>query len=552
MSRAAAEKREEREASFKEGLSASGRTDRRAQDATQLRKQKHASVLSRRRGVQLLDSEQQWVRMFALYQRDQLIKGDERQRRLLYDLLERSDTELLNEHVPALLGADAIPFLVSRCGDEQCAVILQQLSGIQTKYDLRIASAMVQAGFLNAMCDERNARSTTLWEVLINIILSCREARNEVLTHRFFAPNSVFESVAPLVSLPHVMSTVCALIEADKSNPPPALIQFAWPMVMAVLLHRVQPMPWCDQDEVQRILLSCTTGIVCFVLTGMEAIKRPDISIKLLLQNGQGLQVIRTLCELLRTVKDSRTEVRIIETFVRILALPVATHDFHLMMREAGCIRDMIVAITRVDTEARFWGFLWVGNYMADGTPFVRDMLVADMMPLLCQAMDRDHADVKAKAIYAVMTMFAACEYDREHSQDGALIGLADQTLHTLVFGHRIFARLAEHLGLTGLEQLSIDILKCLASGLRWNRNRVIQSLRDYHVLDTIEDLVATLKGDLHTELYELAVEVDDLLHGRAPENRDAALEAAAAAALGMDMDGGASNPYLLTGRFEF
>jgi hypothetical protein len=356
----------------------------------------------------------------------------------------------------------------------------------------------------------------------------------------------MFMRIAHHIDPGTVLSVTCAIIEADDSNPPIELIKFIWPLLMHTLVNVVQPMPWIELTDTQRILVNASTGILCGTLYGLNVQHRPDGNIALLMQGGNAAALIQKLTALLRASKDSGLETRILEIMVRISALPLPNHAFHLMMREAGCVRDMILHAQRPSTVARYWSFLWIGNYMADGATFVREMLTADVMPVLAAAMERGEADVRAKAVYAVMTAFAACEQEQDDK------ALADQMIHTLVFGHKIFARLSEHLtALPGQEQICVDILKAFAAGLRWNRERVLQSLRTYHVEARIEDMIAGLKGHVHTELYEIAVEVDDLLNGRAPENREAALEAAALAA--MEMEYGLNNDNrILAGRFEF
>jgi hypothetical protein len=546
MSKAAADVEEERKASFKKGLG-DGLTDRRAQDSVKLRKQKHASALSRRRGIERPDVGGQLERMMALYRRQDIIAaGDATQLRLLHDILECATTPFLDEQVPTLLGDGVIPVLVKHCAEsEQCAIIMQQLTGIVTKHDIIIARDIVKSGFLNVMAaNEQNAMRPTFWNILLNICLSCREGRIEVLGSPLFV-NSIFQQVAPRVQPAQVLSVTCALIEADECEPLVNLIAFMWPLLMHTLINVTQPLPWGELDETQRILINASTGILRGALFGLNHKKRPDINIRLLMEKGTAPSLIRKLTALLRSCKETGLEVRILEIMVRISALPLPTHELHIMMREAGSVRDMITQAQRPTTVARYWAFLWIGNYMADGATFVQEMLTADVMSVLVSAMERGEADVKAKAIYAVMTAFSACDQEQDN------VALADQMLHTLVFGHKIFARLAEHItSLPGHEQITTDILKCLAAGLRWNRARVMQSLKAYHVHERIEDVLSELKGNLDTEVYQLATEVDDMLQGRAPESRDAALEAAANAALGMDID--MSNGRVLAGRFEF
>lgn len=545
MSRAAAEKREEREEAFKAGLGA-GRTDRRAQDAERVRKDKRGSALTKRRGLERPNTDDALTRMMSLYRREQLVAtGDPTQLRLLHDILERANTEFFNDDerqaLSYLLGNDVMPVLVREAATKlDCAIILKQLTGIVCKYEVRIAQSAVRAGFLNMMA--QNARQPICWDIAFNIALSCREARNEILASSFFA-SGAFIAAAPHVPAAQVLSLCCALIEADDSDPPAALIHWVWPLATSTLAERVQPRPWLDLDEGERTLINASTGILLSTLHGFNIQKRSDVNERLFSMPCAGAGLIRRLLELVRACKDMGLEVRILEIMVRLSALPVPTHDFHLAMRAAGAVRDMLTAVARPSAAARYYGYLWIGNYMADGVQFVRELLTAGVMPLLAEAMERDQADIKAKAIYAVMTMFVACADDQDGDGGGA------ELLHTLVQGHRIFARLAEHLtAQPGQEQLCVDILRCLARALQWNRGLITTSLRAYHVADHIEDVVTQLKGHTHTQLYELAVEVDDLLHGRAPENREAALEAATTAATHMDtnVDG------LYVGRFDF
>jgi hypothetical protein len=548
MSRAAADKQDEREASFKEGLGA-GLTDRRASDAAALRKKKKQSLLSRRRGIERPNTDDQLERMLALYKGDALVAGDTSQLRLLRDILERANTAVLNEKMPLLANSAVLATLVKHSDREDCAEALHQLTGIETRWELDIARDVVKSGFFAAMADEQNAIRPVFWDILMNILLTGGKQACEVLFRSPFYGRGIFHKVAPQVPAPRFLSVVGAIFEADPLEPPLALIEFVWPNVMHTLINVIQPQQWIHMDETQRILVNSVTNIIECIFYGLGLIHRADLSKALVLK--QPVDLVRKLRDIIRTCNSLGLVARVFEIMVRISALVIDDHRLHHIMREAGCVNDMMQGAAHTDAAIRLWSLLWIGNYMADGTPFVRDMLQAGVMPVLCEAMERAPLEIKSKAIYALMNALAACDYDlHAEASGGELRGLADQTLHSLVFGHKIYPRLCEHLGLPGLDALSVDVLRCLRTGLSWNRQRVLDSLRAYHIHERIEDMVAQLKASNTTALYELAVEVDDLIAGRTHENREAALEAANAMAFDMETTEEAPNTYM--GRFDF
>jgi len=558
MSRAAADKQEERAASFKEGLSA-GRTDRRASDAAAIRKRKHEWKLSRVRGEYVSSGNaesdaSQLDRMLSLYKPQQIVTGDAAQLRLLHDILQRATTPMLDAQLPALVNEKVVAVLVQHIAREDCAETLQALTGIVTRHELIVASFVIKGGFLAALAEEGNARRVILWDVLHNLLLGGgKGAAIEVMGSAFFK-RGIFQAVAPTMPASSLLRILCNLIIElnDGDQPTWPLIEWAWTPIMHCLLNAVPSTEWLQLDEDQRIMLNCSLLSVNRIFLVLGLAKRADAMCKLLLEPNPlpvANPLIRKLQAILRSVSNAGTEVLVLEIMVRIAGIQRDNHDLTQMMSEAGCARDMVFHAARPDEMGRYYAFLWLGNYMADGTANVRQLLELDVMRLINEAIDRSKPELKDKAIYALMSAFESCRCDYEWEGSGAATrALANETMQCLVVGHHMYARLAEHLGLQGMEQISVNILRCMRAGLRWNREQVMKTLKVYRVKDRIEELVTELMASRETTLYEVAVEVCDLIKGRAPENREAALEAANAMMFPMDMgDSG-----FMGGKFDF
>jgi hypothetical protein len=191
-----------RAADFKKGIK--DKTKKRAEQNVGLRKDKRGEKLRQRRDVVALKQGETFEKLLAYYNKVALLEGNFEQLRLLNRLLGAANKHQLEQHAQTLLFVDTKPIVVHKllaaCRSDtihpqtkQAIGCLLNLTGTKTSFEFRVAETLVSAGFLKILETHLNLSTAgkhptldtktreLLWGTVINIIITCPEARDAVL-----------------------------------------------------------------------------------------------------------------------------------------------------------------------------------------------------------------------------------------------------------------------------------------------------------------------------------------------------------------------------------
>ena len=94
-------------------------------------------------------------------------------------------------------------------------------------------------------------------------------------------------------------------------------------------------------------------------------------------------------------------------------------------------------------------------------------------------------------------------------------------TMHSLIVQHHIFKYMIPFIGLMHDHQIVCDVLRVLVTALKWNKGITIEALEMMGTDGRLQMLFSEIenaKGSENTEIYTLAVMVDDIMNDREPE----------------------------------
>lgn len=186
---AAAERLEQRKASFKAGPDG---TRKRDEAQSIIRKDKRNKLLEKRRGPSSSSNggDVNILAGLGQFNRQALLAGNPQQLILLAQILQHATQTQAEEHWPTLLLAQSfvvLRFLVSQCFvNELAARALVHATGHITSHDVSMARVIVDAGFLTGMTNPQRLSSThhaQLWELMVNVALSCPEGAQLIMQH---------------------------------------------------------------------------------------------------------------------------------------------------------------------------------------------------------------------------------------------------------------------------------------------------------------------------------------------------------------------------------
>jgi hypothetical protein len=521
---------ERRKADFKGGNRATAASEKRADNAIALNKEKRQTESLRRRHFTNADTtDRDLHRLVTQFRKDVLVQtGNQEQLNLLHHIAGRVTEADLEKYAPALIMDDAtctnpapvvgalVRFLSQPDTQERALDILVNITGARTSFDVAICKAVMDSGMLDRF-QSTPATEGSLWEVAINVTLSCPEARAVVLGSTFMSARfmaSLERADEELATQLHVL--ICALLDPDsdaKFNAAFwAFVTAVWPFQLRAF-HMLQPMKHGDLTPQARMLRANVISSILLVFRGA-----PDESVIVPLVAPYAEPLFAKIAQL-APVLSARDAHRIMEICTQLTALPIRAQ---VAMERVPASVDMLMRTLQAnDQVVRQSAFLWLGNYMSDSSVYVQLMMDRGVVDTILQAIrvgERLFVNVRRNAVYALMTMFARsyidyCE-DIERSADAAII------LRKLVAGNNIFHTLVPFIGTTAQEDVSVNILGIMANALRWKYDATMEALGRTMAEDRIDVILADIKGTANNKLYAAAVEVDDLIHRRVPEDR--------------------------------
>lgn len=558
---AATERLEERKASFKAGPDG---TRKRDEHQSLIRKDKRKKLLEQRRGggeaasaaslaggiggdggaaPNVLAGMQQ-------YNKDALLAGNPQQLLLLVQLLQHCTQTQAEEYLPHLLWNKEDPvvirYLVNQCFFNEVALrALVNATHHVTTHDAAMAYAILSAGYVEGMAKAitglrlSSVHHALLWDVAINLVLSCPEGRAIIFKHCCPGGGLPFMEVLRYANQNHDAALQSALIHligklVDRGAPLllhkngesdiSSWFQSVFTHLLFFLMSDVQPLSHRDMPPA----LLATIGRAVDALSEciLAVPNKEMVLVPVMLEMGleRMFRHLVALCE----AQSQKNQVAILLLLGRMSLFNVRGNPFHEAAHRCGVYRLMVHNATRPDSvAARAHAFLSFGNYLADHYQTVGYLMGVGAIPVMLDAIRREQHAVRRQALFAVRAMVAICDDMRrsnmEFSQEAGMI------LQSLVVQHKLLDPVVPFISVEDLESArdAIDILSTL---LKWDKDCVMRTVAGQEAEDRIQLLLPELKAQrVGTAFYNAICEVEILMD-------------LAAAADGGEMDQGADD----------
>ncbi len=554
-----------RAASFKKGIVAEEQTQKRADEQVSIRKQKRANKLERKRitvkpdfeGIPDVPQNAEFETLLPRYSVTAFMAGDVAQLRILNMLFGAANSENLERHIHTLIMSPSdkktpvvIQRLVQGCdilepkSPEQVSILrmclstLYNFTGTPTSFDKSVAQALIHSGFLTIFRRhlEVLAQGKTpfvdidlrrqAWDIIYNIIVSVfgHEARDTVLADPLFAfpygdsgngHNSMFtrelQACRDEALVPTMAGILSACYEHGRALPPWLFILNTWQFLVKILFA-IQPIPYDQMDAPAFATVNYITGSILSLFRKMA---EPRDNALFLLKQVDLTAFMRKLGQLCE-VGNLAIQRRIVETLVEISELKLGQGVFQKAAKESRCTSICFHAINSRDEIMRWRGFLLVGNYMSDGLEYVMDMMDGGVTPIIIARARDDTIAPRRTAIFALMSMFLTCNFERENMTNRKT---AEGVMRTLLHKFEMFRWICPLLGLPGQEKMTVDILNVISTSLEWDHELTLEALAlgdgEHKVSDTLNRAVNELRGERSNAVFQAASKVEALLNDK-------------------------------------
>jgi hypothetical protein len=368
------------------------------------------------------------------------------------------------------------------------------------------------------------------WQIVIAIVNSCPEARDEVLAsplfcYRFpckdldeqpgfatspflkvlqlaFEPNRKNDDVVLLPTLATVIASIVTSERSEQGNEdplPPWLFCFVtWKYVCRFIMersrrreptHRVGDGDTIYDDELQASLLS-----MLWMLRYLPDEQRGSLLTKINI-----VELMQQLGYLAFHVSPNNT-VRIMKIFVQISTIRMADCAFHEAMKASKCVDIMLRAVDDPKPSIRAEAMLWAGNFMMDGTEYVSFGMTSGIVKQITMSI-RNHSqfglEVCSRAIYSMMAMFRALDADIQNKNASfETRQSATGLLRALLHRHR-FIQLVMPLLNRFVQEFSLvivrDILKILRIAVKFDRDLTMSAMMESNGEEVLDELFARI-----------------------------------------------------------
>lgn len=530
---AATERLEERKASFKAGPDG---TRKRDEKQCIIRKDKRNKLLEQRRGGGGGGSEggnkEMVLAGLQQYNKDALLAGHPQQLLLLGQLLQHCTREQAEEYLPRLLwnaSGDApvvLRFLVSHCFTNETALrALVNATHHVTTHDVAMALAIFNAGFVEGMAAAivgmrlSSVQHALLWEVTINLVLSCPEGRAIIFKHCCAGGGLPFMEALRYANQQHDASIQSALIHLiakliNKGIPPNEGKVDLFPWFQSVFTHLliflmsdVQPMSHRDMSPGQLSTIGRAVEAIsaCILIVPNKEMVLVPVMLEMGLERI--FRHLVALCE----AQSKSNQVAILLLLGRMSLFNVKGNPFHEAAHKCGVYRIMVHNATRPDSpEARAHAFLSFGNYLADDYKSVGHLMESGAIPVILDAIKREHKEVAKQALFAARSFILICDDTRRASLEFS--EEASMMMKALVGRHKLLNSVVPFINAQDMDTAR-DAVEILLTLLRWDKACIMNSEAGQEAEDLIQILLPELKAQqTGTAFYNMICEVELLM----------------------------------------
>jgi hypothetical protein len=554
-----------RKESFKQGISASDKTQTRKDQGESIRKQKREDKLLAKRRVKSKDeylSGQSFIQILQQhFNRAAFLAGNAEMLNVVHKLLCVMDAkkDWTEEHSNAL-GVDVMNGLMRYCTVPDLQMkkkAIACIANLCSVDDPRPSEHFLQNNYLQLMSNHLinspdHHVHVYAYEALYNMILTVpREWIAQILASQFMggfnAPtlelegpendiggtiecpffNDMFGIFYVSSPDPQLMSVVLALLASIYETPaytPPFLFTHSIWRVIHTTLLMIQPRAKDTMDDAQRSAYDCVTSIVMRaaeqLADNLAIDKIPFFTIH---KQGEDSFFMR-MRMLYMTCNNLKIQQRL-STAIAVIAGATEQRDkLHYALEESKCVPDLIMNMLESGNELlRVNAVALAGYYASDGAMSVNNLLKMRVLPILFRFISQGPQGGGTKPVLqaacrAYMNMFRACDLDRKNSME--LTKPAQNIMLTLIQSHKLLSLMCSFLpfgiqvAVTDLD-LTLDILSLIEQAIAWDKEIVKPILEDSGF---IADQLPVLIAHKLTSVHKIAGRIDDALEGRAPE----------------------------------
>lgn len=533
-----------RNAEFKKGIS--GKTQKRHDRQISIRKgKKEEKLLRRRRDATDALPNSQFQAYLNAFNPEALKHRNLDALKHLRQLVAMATEQQIERHImPNIL--PYIPILIKYCEHTApqdieyvaCALsCLVNLTATQLAHDQKLAIEIFKAGFVSRTaptmlvlfyqgkngCMSVEVRKH-LWDLVSNLVLTSKEARNDVLKSPIVDNGNpkapFFQELFLLYDekhtndavrceiVPQMIYTIAAILQNTEIDTPHLFCFGLWPFLQRMI-----------QDHQTRDF-STAEYLYNSVYLILRIQYRRDVRdntcemARMILASDMNSMLVR-MKELFRKTTNQNIKICLVQICTYISGIPIGEGTLQKLFAATGWATLMVECTDNINQNIRESSFLFLGNFMSDGTPYVRGMMEHGVVSSIINKLQRErYEQVRYNALYAFMLMFKACDEDRR-TMDGKMREAAEGVMRTLVVEKTMFNYIIPYITREGSSTETIlYALDMLKTGLQWNRELVLDMIQNVgeDALNVLMNKLNNSKGAQDTRLYDLACQVDDLL----------------------------------------
>lgn len=346
-----------------------------------------------------------------------------------------------------------------------------------------------------------------MWMCIGNISCTCQDARDRLFNSAIFQYNSAvpifaaeFERRDPAI-LPIIILITYKMCADKNAVVNERFILENWSRIVN-LLYETFPAPQKEEPgDLTNDILECLLEIIegCLYKTTDE------FALRLLYAEKPLIPFMVKLCTRVRLINQIHAA-RIVS---RMGYFRVPKGEFLHLQREAGCIQVMTQFSWDSNERLQRESMVWLAYYAAYSSEFVSHLLQSKALDGIIEFFRRSpKASLLDQAIFVFCAACQSCYQNQTHKKESGEI------LKDLLMEKGCLRLMCHHVGQTGKDKMTIDILTLWSGLLKWNRSFVFPYLQEIGGIDKVERLL----GSNNTAIYKIAEKIIDFVQSHEVE----------------------------------
>ncbi len=388
---------------------------------------------------------------------------------------------------------------------------LSYLVTVDTSYKLKVVNAILITRFANvaiAHFEGKTDLRKKLWLLIERMVLTCKEARDVVLTTAIFVnktpiPEGQFKKTPFLIALedPSQSEDMCALLCAifdmnHYSLPPAPFVVVVWTYAIKIL-QQVIPEPTKEEDEETDPRIKWVLSTLMSIASNIDD---DHLFSKLIVSASANF--LRFMVRLIpRVVVNNK--LRIMDFLVMVSTLQIESSPFVKVMTEAGCAPIMIQLLGHPQGSVQREALLWLAIIARSNIDFIYYLHEMQVFKTVALILQTKKPIAVRPALNCLIDCATTCMEHNDHN--------AHRLVESLITQHGLIIHTVDFSDQAGCEQITMRILQLWKLLLKWK----FQSVRD--ALESVGglDKLALLGSNNNPQLSAIWMEVDDIIHER-------------------------------------